>query len=554
MKKLNLFICLAIFIANLNAQVPDYPLKAYFDGTHVYTYYKNSDGNIEFQKFSHPNLVDIQTFTNPFQTPNDRPYDLVTDGQFIYITGKVNDNGNFKNLVLKYDLSGLLNDFYISDLSAYNESGFSIAKYNDDVYFTGHVTDRNGINSVLINKLDMDLNPYTNENFPVYYSFNPSVSNDFGTKILVDKGHIYVAGSTDQGGANGADIFQLTLTKENTNLVADVINIENSNEYPVDFMFTQFDADTRQKNKTVMTSISETPSVKNMITHFFDVDVNFNHYMLWYNLFQGSNSFDIPAKIIEGNSNDILLTGFTKQSSEDFDFVTMKLDKLTGKPKWTPDFTTFDNNNQDDMSSSMVKNGNFVYVAGFSEASENKYELIKIDESSGQIVTNWNATYTPTFLSKYYEGKYRIKTCVAYIENKLTLVGSICHLDGSELSFGIATIDSTGSVISTYEYDVNTQPDISINNNQKNDEKIELNVFPNPFNPETKINFNLPIAGNVNLKIYDISGKEVYAYSNFMNKGMNSVNFNGGNLPSGIYFVKLTSGIYTSTQKIMLLK
>ncbi|HCN37509.1 MAG TPA: hypothetical protein DIS94_07355 [Bacteroidetes bacterium] len=39
-----------------------------------------------------------------------------------------------------------------------------------------------------------------------------------------------------------------------------------------------------------------------------------------------------------------------------------------------------------------------------------------------------------------------------------------------------------------------------------------------------------------------------------MNKGMNSVNFNGGNLPSGIYFVKLTSGIYTSTQKIMLLK
>jgi len=494
-------------------------------------------------------------FIYPFNSPNDKPYDLVSDGQFIYITGKVNDNGNFKTIVLKFDQLGNLDDEYIADLSSNNESGFSIQNYNYDTYFTGFVTDRNGFNSIIIQKLNPLLEPYTNENFPIYYSFNPGVSNDFGTKILVDKGHIYVAGSTDQGGANGADIFLITLTKENTNLITDVINIENSNEYPVDFMFTQYDADTRQKNKTVMTSISESPNVKNIVNHFFDVDNNFNHYLLWTYYINGSENFDIPAKIIEGSSNDILLTGFTKQGEGNFDFLTTKLSKSTGKPIWTPDHTFYDNNGQDDMSSSMVKVGNYVYVAGFSEASKNKYELIKVNETTGQIETSWNATYTPTFLSKYYEGKYRIKTYVAYIENKLTLVGSLCHFDGSELSFGIATIDSTGSVISTYEYDVNTQPDnYYAKSNQKNADKIDINIFPNPFNPETKINFTLPSSEFVKIKIYDLSGREVFNYQNLMNAGVNEINFNGGNLPSGIYFMKFDAGQVSAVKKLMLVK
>ncbi len=80
--------------------------------------------------------------------------------------------------------------------------------------------------------------------------------------------------------------------------------------------------------------------------------------------------------------------------------------------------------------------------------------------------------------------------------------------------------------------------------------------FPNPFNPETKINYELIYNGNVVLRIYDINGKEIFTLLNEkQNSGMHSVNFSGSNFSSGIYFYSLfVNGHLIDSKKMLLVK
>jgi len=67
-----------------------------------------------------------------------------------------------------------------------------------------------------------------------------------------------------------------------------------------------------------------------------------------------------------------------------------------------------------------------------------------------------------------------------------------------------------------------------------------LQNYPNPFNPTTKIDFELPVDGNIKLFVYDNSGKEVAMIANgYKSAGYYTVDFNAANLASGIYFYKL---------------
>ena len=79
--------------------------------------------------------------------------------------------------------------------------------------------------------------------------------------------------------------------------------------------------------------------------------------------------------------------------------------------------------------------------------------------------------------------------------------------------------------------------------------------YPNPFNPTTNITFALPKAGDVTLKVYDMSGKEVAVLVNeFKNAGSYLVGFNAANLPSGAYFYRIVSGGFIETKKMLLVK
>lgn len=79
--------------------------------------------------------------------------------------------------------------------------------------------------------------------------------------------------------------------------------------------------------------------------------------------------------------------------------------------------------------------------------------------------------------------------------------------------------------------------------------------YPNPFNPKTKIKYQIPKSSFVNLKIFDIIGREVITLVNEEKQmGYFEIDFDGSNLPSGVYFYRLQAGAFKETKKLILMK
>lgn len=112
-------------------------------------------------------------------------------------------------------------------------------------------------------------------------------------------------------------------------------------------------------------------------------------------------------------------------------------------------------------------------------------------------------------------------------------------------------LSSSGCAAPIVEDQQETNDNISLS-----PDKFVLNQnHPNPFNPTTSISFNLPAAGQVSLKVFDISGKEVAGLvDNYLEAGRHSINFDASTLSSGVYYYKLASGNNMSMRKMLLIK
>jgi hypothetical protein len=79
--------------------------------------------------------------------------------------------------------------------------------------------------------------------------------------------------------------------------------------------------------------------------------------------------------------------------------------------------------------------------------------------------------------------------------------------------------------------------------------------YPNPFNPTTTISYQIPQAGLVTLKVYDMLGREVATLVNSHQEvGSYNVTFDANKLNSGVYFYTLQAGEFAATKKLLLLK
>ncbi len=86
--------------------------------------------------------------------------------------------------------------------------------------------------------------------------------------------------------------------------------------------------------------------------------------------------------------------------------------------------------------------------------------------------------------------------------------------------------------------------------------KFELfQNFPNPFNPTTVIQYDIPKSSQVMIRVYDVLGREVVTLVDERQApGEYSVEFNASGFASGVYFFSMNAGTYTKIQKMMLIK
>jgi len=153
-----------------------------------------------------------------------------------------------------------------------------------------------------------------------------------------------------------------------------------------------------------------------------------------------------------------------------------------------------------------------------------------LSQDSGFV---WKSIYTPDSVALFD------------IDFPDSLIGFTCGAGGAIFKY-----DRTSSAIN--ETDNSILPDAF---------RLMQN-YPNPFNPETIIKFEIIESGNVTLIVYDAAGKEVRnLVSKFLNAGSYSEIFSADELPSGIYFYKLTldtektvSGKLSETRKMVLIR
>jgi len=129
---------------------------------------------------------------------------------------------------------------------------------------------------------------------------------------------------------------------------------------------------------------------------------------------------------------------------------------------------------------------------------------------------------------------------------KYSYVDDIRTVITKSLAYRLKQIDYNGS----YEY----SDEVFVDNPAPTDFVLEQN-HPNPFNPTTKIKYQIPELSFVTLKVYDVLGNEVATLvDEELPAGEYEVEFEGRGLSSGLYFYKLSAGNFIETKKMILMK
>lgn len=191
-------------------------------------------------------------------------------------------------------------------------------------------------------------------------------------------------------------------------------------------------------------------------------------------------------------------------------------------------------------------------------------------EVDQQVLARWQAkspaAYLPDLKDKGFDSpiyfdvgnqdEYLVDRLVEFFDDSLDQYGIEYryetfegpHSNNDRYPIGLAFADSVFKgqiVVSNEERVSNTVPE-SFNLNQN---------YPNPFNPSTNISFELPAASEVTLKVYNMLGQEVATLvSGRFSAGQHTVSFEAGNLSSGVYLYRISTGSYSSVRKMTLIK
>ncbi len=193
---------------------------------------------------------------------------------------------------------------------------------------------------------------------------------------------------------------------------------------------------------------------------------------------------------------------------------------------------------------------------------------------SGTVTFDWSRPSTSTGVTyKFHAQKFGgtenrwLSSNLNGTDNSITITKS--YLDSMAIDFA-PNADSVLTVCRVYAYNgfdslvssnslvlriIRTTVGINIISTEIPGEFKLENNYPNPFNPETNIRYQLPKASMVSIKLYDIAGREVATLVNENHfAGYYNYQFNANGLSSGIYFYKIQAGEFSDIKRMVLIK
>jgi hypothetical protein len=252
----------------------------------------------------------------------------------------------------------------------------------------------------------------------------------------------------------------------------------------------------------------------------------------WVAIYHDINSNRyIGRAIVVDNNGYIYVTGEVRGSTNDIDCITIKYD-MNGDTVWARKYNGTDNTEDFGRAIAVDNYGN-VYVTGESRGYNSSYDYVTI---------KYNPDGLPDWIMRYNgPANYIDKSVSIAVDNE----GNV-FVTGT--SAGIETDD-----YATIKYSQSTG--IEPTYNQVTQRFTLSPNYPNPFNPVTHIEFQIPKTELVSLKIYSVLGQEIATLIDQpLAAGQHQVRWDAGNIPSGIYFYRLTNGKYDVVKKMLLIK
>jgi hypothetical protein len=362
----------------------------------------------------------------------------------------------------------------------------------------------------------------TNQNGDTLWTKNIGLSgNDYGTNIqLTDDGGFLVVGYTDSNISNGdRDVWLLKLDSTGTLLWSRTYGGTDADE---GFKLLKL-----SEGSLLISGYSQSFSSGDRDGWIVKVDSSGN--FIWSKSY-GSGSYDEFTSAAEDENGNLYFTG-TTESSNNRDLWIVKTDsggnhlltKTYGGAQWEWGHDIKKTNG-----------GNFI-VTGFNQTNSSGLRQLWILKVDQQGDTLWTKLIGSPNGSEGY---------------------SIIQTPGNGFAVtGVASSSGSGPDVWVIRLKSETASGLA-------DEIFVLPItfsleqnYPNPFNPRTHFEFRIADFGFVTLKVYDVLGNEVAILVNEERPaGSYEVEFDAGNLSSGIYFYKLQSGSFVETKKTLLLK
>lgn len=310
---------------------------------------------------------------------------------------------------------------------------------------------------------------------------------------------------------------------------------------------------------------------------------------IWHKNFGGDQG-DNGSRIIKTQDGNYAIIGATSSfGAQGFDFYLMKIDgngnelwhKLYGGSDWDEGYGI-----------TQLPNGDLVLVGfavGFGPGGKDIF-IIKTDADGNEI---WHKAFGGIYQDNagnvvavsdgiIVGGSTTIQIQGQGVVENTDMIVIKTDMDGNKIwqsDFGGSNNEGVGSMIlnsdgniviagssdsysksnSAYFLDIN--PDgrvtgIDNNSNQSTPESFKLfSNYPNPFNGQTQITYQLPEQGPVELAIYNITGQKVRTIIDGVQPaGQHRVGFNSEGLSSGVYFYRIETNFGVKTRKMVLLK